>query len=321
MVRKSVLSGVLDEVKIAEREGGLRRPRPLDHTSQVFAISSASRSAADQAEPIAACVKPKEVAAEPNAGKEEVELLHAPHKVMTELHGHGVACDQRVFNMCYTTRQGCASKAGYDKPHHTATHEERTTINSLPPMVSWFTRPRWKLGAVVEGFTKVRKRRHRVENVLIYATSITAMPAPFARRHGDSHRGRRRRQSEERLHVDLNGEPGRRVAYTALRSWHRRSDGAREQHTSKPVGEILFNSPSAYTNNRGTGHDRARFYLTSGIRVLAHLHLLLRCRACGRDAFPSSGREHRKDNVPRDRRRGRDDMAALALGDHSDRCA
>ena len=40
-----------------------------------------------------------------------------------------VACDQtRVFNMFYASAFSATTKPGYDKPHHTATHEEAVAL-------------------------------------------------------------------------------------------------------------------------------------------------------------------------------------------------
>ena len=246
MVRRSVLSGVLDEVKMLNQKVGAEDRARLD---QYFTGLRHLERQFDQQlkkpEPIAACVRPKEVDKEPTAGK-EVELLHARHKVMTDLMVMAVACDQtRVFNMCYTTRSGCASKAGYDKPHHTATHEERIDDKlGYQPMVSWFTRRSMEAWAqYVDAFTKVKEGDGTVlDNVFIYATSDHG----YARTHSLDGMailtaGGAGGKVKNGLHVDLKGEAGTRVAYTALRVmgidvpyW-----GEKSNNTSKPVGEIL----------------------------------------------------------------------------------
>jgi len=246
MVRKSVLSGVLDEVKaINAKVGAEDRARLDQYFTGLRHLERQFDQQLTKPEPIAACVKPKEVTGEPTAGK-EVELLHARHKVMTELMVMAVACDQtRVFNMCYTTRQGCASKAGYDKPHHTATHEERIDEKlGYQPMVSWFTRRSMQAWAqFVEGFAKVKEGDGTVlDNVFIYATSDHG----YARTHSLDGMailtaGGGGGKVKNGLHVDLGAQAGTRVAYTALRvmgidvgHW-----GVKSNSTSKEVGEIL----------------------------------------------------------------------------------
>ena len=62
---------------------------------------------------------------------------------MTDLLVMALACDQtRVFNMFYTAAQAITTvKKGYDKTHHTCTHEEGVDpVLGYQPMVDWFTR-------------------------------------------------------------------------------------------------------------------------------------------------------------------------------------
>ena len=58
--------------------------------------------------------------------------------MMTDLMLMAVACDQtRVFNMFYASAFSATTQPGYDKPHHTATHEEAVdrswAISPIPP--------------------------------------------------------------------------------------------------------------------------------------------------------------------------------------------
>ena len=72
----------------------------------------------------------------------DADLVAKRHRMMTDLMLMAVACDQtRVFNMFYAHAFSSTIKPGYDKPHHTATHEEAVDAElGYQPNVSWFTR-------------------------------------------------------------------------------------------------------------------------------------------------------------------------------------
>ncbi len=76
-------------------------------------------------EPIAACHAPPPVPRDPQMGGDS-ELVAERHRMLTDLMVMALACDQtRVFNMSYSNASASTVKAGYEKPHHTTTHEER----------------------------------------------------------------------------------------------------------------------------------------------------------------------------------------------------
>ena len=100
MARKSVLSGVMGEIKDLETKVGAEDKARLD---QYFTGLRGLERQFDQMlvrpEPIAACVVPNALGKEPPRGGEAM-LIAARHKMMTELMVMAVACDQtRVFNM------------------------------------------------------------------------------------------------------------------------------------------------------------------------------------------------------------------------------
>ena len=68
-------------------------------------------------------------------------LVSKRHRMMTDLMLMAIACDlTRVFNMFYASAFSATTKPGYDKPHHTATHEEAVDPRQqCQPNVSWFT--------------------------------------------------------------------------------------------------------------------------------------------------------------------------------------
>ena len=101
MVRKSVLSGVMDETRGLMRKVGAEDKARLDqyftglrHLEQQF------DGRLTKPEPIAAC---QPAGTEPEEGLpmgKDSELMAARHRIMTELMVMAVACDQtRVFNM------------------------------------------------------------------------------------------------------------------------------------------------------------------------------------------------------------------------------
>ena len=92
---------------------------------------------------------------------------------MTDLMVMAVACDQtRVFNMSYSNSSSNTTKAGYEKPHHTCTHEEPVDETlGYQPNASWFTRRALEEWAYyVEAFSKVKEGSGTLlDNVFIYA--------------------------------------------------------------------------------------------------------------------------------------------------------
>lgn len=168
------------------------------------------------------------------------------HQMMTDLLVMALACDQtRVFNMAYSAAASAIIKPGYEKPHHTTTHEEPVDTNlGYQPNASWFTRRAMESWAqFVAAFATVQEGDGTMlDNVLIYATtdhgyarvhSLDGMPIFTAGRAGG--------KVKTGLHIDLEGGAGSRVGYTALRvmgvetpSW-----GTKSNKTSSELGEIL----------------------------------------------------------------------------------
>lgn len=183
MVRKSVLSGVMDQTNSLMRKVGTEDRARLDqyftglrHLEQQF------QQRLEKPEPIEACVRPKEIAIDPAMGKEEAATA-LRHRMMTDLMVMAVACDQtRVFNMAYSQAASSTIKPGYEKPHHTTTHEEPIDPKlGYQPIASWFIRRSMESWAYfVEAFTKVKEGDGTLlDNVLIYATTDHG----FARLH------------------------------------------------------------------------------------------------------------------------------------------
>jgi hypothetical protein len=246
MVRKSVLSGVMDDVKRLNARVGAEDRQRLDeyftslrHLEQQFDVQLT------KPEPLAACKPPVALKGEPSRGNDS-ELTAERHKLMTDLMIMAVACDQtRVFNMFYSNASANTTKAGYEKPHHTTTHEERVDdALGYQPNCSWFVRRAMESWAYfVSALAGIKEGDgHLIDNVLVYGTtdhgyarvhSLDNMPAFTAGRAGGKVRTGQ--------HIDLGGTAGTRIGLTAMKvvgvdinTW-----GANSNTTSKTVGEML----------------------------------------------------------------------------------
>jgi hypothetical protein len=246
MVRKSVLSGVLGELNKMTKEVGYDDKQRLDqYMTGLRQLEHQFDTQLTKPEPIAACVAPKPLKSEPALGT-EAGVMKERHKLMTDLMVMAVACDQtRVFNMNWSSPSSNTSKAGYEKPHHTTTHEEPIDpVLGYQPNCSWFARRSLEAWAYyVEAFSKIKEGDGTLlDNMLIYALtdvgfarihSLDNMPAMTAGRAGG--------KVKTGLHIKMDGAPVSRIGYTAQRvlgldveSW-----GARSNNTSKEISEIL----------------------------------------------------------------------------------
>lgn len=246
MVRKSVLSGVLDQTRELSKAVGTEDRARLD---QYFSALRDLERQFDQQltkpEPIAAChpvVEPKE---DPKLGVDS-EMVALRHKMLTDLMVMAVACDQtRVFNMAYSAAFASTIKVGYEKPHHTATHEESMDEKlGYQPVSSWFVRRSMEAWAYfVDAFARVKEGDGTLlDNMLIYASTDSA----WARIHSTDGipmftAGRAGGRIKSGVHIDGGATPATRLGYTAMKvfdvdvaSW-----GTKSNATSKELGEML----------------------------------------------------------------------------------
>jgi hypothetical protein len=246
MVRKSALSGVMDEAKQLQREVGAEDRARLD---QYFTALRHLEQEFDQAlrrpEPIATCIAPKAAEKDLPPGR-QVELVAARHRMMTELMAMAIACDQaRVFNMHYSASIADTLEPGYEKPHHTATHEEGTDEHlGYQPHVSWFTRRAMESwGEFVAGFVNIKEGDGTLlDHCFIMADSDHGL----ARTHSLDGMamftaGRAGGKVKTGLHIDGGGSPTVRLGYTALNLMgvYAPSFGSRSNKTSKAISELL----------------------------------------------------------------------------------
>lgn len=246
MARRSVLSGVMDQTKELQTVLGAEDRARLD---QYFTGLRDLERQFDQQltkpEPIAACVPVNQPAADPAPGIDS-DTVSKRHRMLTDLLVMAVACDQtRVVNMAYSAAFASTIKAGYEKPHHTATHEEPVDHQiGYQPISSWFTRRALEEWAYfVEAFTKVKEGDGTLlDNMLVYASTDSGL----ARVHAIDNipmftAGRAGGKLKTGLHIDGAGSAATRVGYTSLKlmgvdvaSW-----GTKSNSTSQPVGEVL----------------------------------------------------------------------------------
>lgn len=245
MVRKSVLSGVLDETQSLMKSVGAEDRQRLDqYFTGLRDLERKLELRLAKPEPIAACRVPS--APEDLPSGVDADLVSKRHRLMTELMLMAVACDQtRVFNIFYASAFSNTTKGGYDKPHHTATHEEAVDESQhCQPNCSWFTRRAMEEWAYFVGALARFKEGDgtMLDNVLIYATtdhsyakthSIERMPMFTAGRAGG--------QIKTGLHIKGTKTPGTRLGYTAMHlmgldiaSW-----GDKSNRTSSEIGDIL----------------------------------------------------------------------------------
>jgi hypothetical protein len=246
MVRKSVLSGVIGEINDLSQEIGASDKQRVDqYLTGLRQLERQFDQQLTKPEPIAACVPPKPLTAEPELGS-EAQVVKVRHQMMTDLMVMAVACDQtRVFNMNYSSAQSNTSKAGYEKPHHTTTHEEPVDEKlGYQVNCSWFTRRAMESWAYyVEAFSKVKEGDGTLlDNMLIYACtdhgyarihSLDGMCAMFAGRAGG--------KVKTGLHIKTDGATVGRLGLTAQRVMGLQVDswGTRSNNTSKEFSEVL----------------------------------------------------------------------------------
>jgi hypothetical protein len=245
MVRKSSLSTVLDETRKLNKELGTDDRARLDqYFTGLRDLERRFDLQLKKPDPREACIvtdKPEDLPSGLDA-----YLVAKRHRMMTDLMLMAVACDQtRVFNMFYASAFSATTKPGYDKPHHTATHEEAVDEElQCQPNVSWYVRRAMDEWAYyVEALANFREGDGTLlDNSLIYATTDQS----FAKIHGIEgipmfSAGTAGGRVKTGLHIDGGGSPGCRLGYTAMKlmgldipSW-----GDKSNNTSKEIGEIL----------------------------------------------------------------------------------
>ncbi len=244
MVRKSVLTGVMDEAKaLNTKVGAADRARLDQYFTGLRDLERQFDQRLTKPEPLAACKVVSAVTKEPPPGSDSRDVA-ARHKMISELMAMAVACDQtRVFNMSYG--YGNTIKAGYEKTHHTTTHEERVDEGlGYQANCSWFTRRQMEAWAeFVTTFAAIKEGDGTLlDNCLVVADSDHG----FARLHSLDNMvmftaGKLGGKVKTGLHIDAGATSTVRVGYTAMKlmGMDIKSWGTKSNETSKEIGEIL----------------------------------------------------------------------------------
>ncbi|MBM89318.1 MAG: hypothetical protein CMQ41_13170 [Gammaproteobacteria bacterium] len=245
MVRKSALTAVQEDTKKLEQALGANDRARLDqYFTGLRDLERRFDLQLTKPDPREACV----VLAEPQdlpTGL-DADLVAKRHRMMTDLMLMAVACDQsRVFNMFYASAFSATIKPGYDKPHHTATHEEAVDVHlGYQPNVSWFTRRAMDEWAYyVNALANFKEGDGSLlDNCFIYATTDQS----FAKLHAIDgipmfSAGAAGGRVKTGLHIDGGGSPGCRLGFTAQRLMGLEIEfwGDKSNTTSREIGEIL----------------------------------------------------------------------------------
>lgn len=245
LVRKSALSVVREDAKKLERSLGVEDRARLDqYFTGLRDLERRFDLQLTKPDPREACVvmgKPEDLPSGLDA-----DLVSKRHRMMTELMLMAVACDQtRVFNMFYAAAFSATTKPGYDKPHHTATHEEAVDpALGYQPNTSWYTRRAMEEWAYyVQALADFREGDGSLlDNTFIYATTDQS----FAKLHAIDgipmfSAGTAGGRVRTGLHIDGAGSPGCRLGYTAQRLMGLSIDawGTKSNNTSSEISEIL----------------------------------------------------------------------------------
>lgn len=245
LLRKSALSAVMDETKKLNQQLGTEDRARLDqYMTGLRDLERRMDLLLKKPEPRAACVvldKPMDLPTGLNA-----DLVAQRHRLMTDLMLMAVACDQtRVFNLFYAAAFSATTKPGYDKPHHTATHEEAVDDSlAYQPNVSWFTqRAMDEWAYYVQSLANFKEGDGSLlDNTFVYCTTDQS----FAKTHSIEgipmfSAGSAGGRVKTGLHIDGGGSPGCRLGFTAQRLFGLdvKSWGDKSNNTAQEISEIL----------------------------------------------------------------------------------
>ena len=177
MLRKSVLSSVIDKAKVVTKGVGADDRQRLDqYFTGLRELEHQLAQQLTKPEPIPTCHTPSAPKQDPQVGV-ELGLLTTRHNMMADLMVLALSCDQtRVFSMVYTGAQAVTIKKGYEKTAHICTHEEPVDpVLGYQPTVDWFTSRAMESWAYfIQAFDKIKEGdRTLLDNTLILAHSDT----------------------------------------------------------------------------------------------------------------------------------------------------
>lgn len=244
-LRKSVLSGVIDEIKQVENTLGQSDRHRLDHyLTSVRELETRLELQLQRPPPAPHCAIPE--APEELAKGLDVEVVVERHRLMTDMLVMALACNQsRVFNMVCSDSFSALTREGSERTHHILTHEEGVDPDTgVQPQSSWFVQRSMEEWAYfVNALAQTPEGEGSVlDHSLIYAHS----DCRFAKTHSLDGvpmftAGSLNGLVKTGLHVDGNGDMATRLGYTIQRlfgvplaSW-----GTNSLRTSKVITEII----------------------------------------------------------------------------------
>ncbi len=245
MVRKSVLSAVLEETRSLEAAIGASDKARLDrYFTSVRELEG--RIAKQLEKPPAAphCRVPGETPADVQKGL-DVRFVEQRHNAMADLLAMALACNQtKVFNMIYSNSSSNLTREGLDTVHHNITHEELLDERGIQVMSSGFLKDAMRSFAyfVQALANQPEGNGSLLDHSLIYAHSDNE----FAKTHNLDGApmftvGTANGRIKTGLHLDGKGDVATRLGYTLQRlmglpvgEW-----GQGSLRTSREITEIL----------------------------------------------------------------------------------
>jgi hypothetical protein len=246
IIRKSVLSGVLEESKGLYKELGAGDKARLDeYFTSLRELEGRLELQLKKPPPAPYCAVPPGAPEEIQKGLDS-RFVDQRHKAMTDLLVMALACNQtKVFNMLYSNSSSSLTREGEDKVHHSITHEELLDRElGIQVISSWFLREAFKNFAY---FVQALARQPEGDGSLLDHTLVYA--------HSDNESAKSHQldgtpmftvgtaggRLKTGLHIDGNGDIATRLGFTlqrvmglTIREW-----GGGSLRTSREISEIL----------------------------------------------------------------------------------
>ncbi|MDB5422966.1 MAG: hypothetical protein JWQ29_382, partial [Phenylobacterium sp.] len=246
MVQKSVLSAVTEQRQVLDRSLGVRDRQRLDeYFTGVRQLENQLAQQLEKPEPTDACVVGRKVDKDFPAGL-DVDVMTQRHRLMANMMAMALACNQtKVVNLTFSSSNSNAIRKGFEKSHHTITHEELVDEKlGYQPDASWFNRRSMEAWAYFVSTLANTKEGDGtlLDHMMVYAHSdqeyakihsLDGVPMFTAGKAGG--------KLKTGLHIDGKGSTGTRLGYTVQRvmgvdinSW-----GAGSNKATSEFGDIL----------------------------------------------------------------------------------
>lgn len=245
LLRRSVLSGVLEQSRATQRSIGIGDRQRLDAYFTAIRELEQRLDLQMSESPSALVRTPPPPPPELPAGL-DYRLVEERHRNMTDLLVLALASNQtRIFNMLYSNSASLVTKQGLGTVHHNITHEELfDPVRGIQVQSSFFLREAFKAFAY---FVAALARQPEgsgslLDHMLVYAHSdnedakthvVNGVPMFTAGRAGG--------RLKTGLHVDGGGDVASRLGYTVQRAMGLQIGewGAGSLRTSREISEIL----------------------------------------------------------------------------------